>query len=49
MYAVVRTLIDQVLMGPTLAPFTTFGLVVLIALSAASILGGSDFTEATED
>ncbi len=50
MYAVARTLFDSVLMGPVLAPFTTFGLVVLIALAAASILGGGELSEEqTED
>jgi hypothetical protein len=42
MYEIVRALIDDVLMGPTLAPFTTFGLVFFLGLSIVAILSPAD-------
>lgn len=38
MYEVIRTIIDDFLMGPGLAPFTTLGLIVLIVMGVSSIL-----------
>lgn len=48
MYDLVRAIIDDVLMSPTLAPFTTFGLLILIALAVAGIFGEAPDTEAAE-
>jgi hypothetical protein len=48
-YTFVRTLIDDVLMGPQLAPFTTFALVIGIAFSALNVISrGSDETTEQE-
>lgn len=46
MYDLIRYLVDDVLMGPTLAPFTVFAMVVLITLSVAgTVAAGRDAVE----
>lgn len=42
MYDFVKTLIDDLLMGPTVAPFTIFGVVLLLGLAALNVLVGAD-------
>ena len=48
MYALVKGLIDNVLMGPQLAPFTTFGIVILIGLTALAVLAGGSSEDMEE-
>lgn len=48
MYELVRGLIDDVLMGPTLAPVTTFAIVLLLALAAISVITGQSPDEIEE-
>ena len=48
MYELVRAIIDDILMAPAVAPFTTFGLIILIVLAVAGIFGDAPDTEAAE-
>ena len=48
MYELIRTLIDDVLMGPQLAPFTVSFLVIIIAVFVAWALSGGDSSEESD-
>ena len=48
MYALFRSLIDDLLMSPTLAPFIVSALVIVIVFSVISVITGGNGNEEDE-
>lgn len=49
MYELVRSLIDDFLMGPQLWPLTTFGVVLLLAVATLNTIAGSSSDDIDEE